>query len=309
MSKFWSVILKIIIVISILGIIFFVGVAIFRNHNISFEAYNYISRSQEETDFDTLQTNIANNVKVAFEGANDPYANYINSAVTQLNEGIDYFTDYLAHEKELTKGEQDKLINLYDKYISGFYETEGIYEEYIDAYKSAEEKEGDYEGSDYVRTNCIMLAGHVVDSYLGCYKNGLEFFKYLTQVVNKYTLDNTGLFSYKAQSYIIKCGIVEYSLNFIKVNMTKKIALENYTANPKSNQLVNTYYLYLANSNKFSNADSVTNTAFKNFKNNLNTLNIFEWAGNYSNYIKTLDDAHKTNASNALTFFNNNFKG
>ena len=50
---------------------------------------------------------------------------------------------------------------------------------------------------------------------------------------------------------------------------TQKIALENYTANPKSNQLVNTYYLYLANSNKFSNADSVTNTAFKNFKNNL----------------------------------------
>ena len=62
MSKFWSVILKIIIVISILGIIFFVGFAIFKNQNISFEAYNYITRCQDETDFQTLHDNIINNV-------------------------------------------------------------------------------------------------------------------------------------------------------------------------------------------------------------------------------------------------------
>lgn len=309
MNKFWTVVLEIIIVISILGIIFFVGVAIFRNQNISFEAYNYISRSQDETDFETLQTNIANNVKVAFEGSSDPYASYINSAISQLNEGIDYFTDYLSHEKGLTKGEQDSLINLYDKYISSFYQTGKIYEEYKDAYKLAEDKKDDYEGSDYVRTNCITLAGHVVDTYLNCYKNGAEFFKYLTQIVNKYTLNNTSLFSYKGQTYMIKCGLVDYSLSFIKDNMTKKIALESYTANPRTNGLVNNYYLFLTNCNKFSDANCVTNTNFKNFKNNLNTLNIFEWAGNYSSYVKTLDDALKTNASNALTFFNNNFKG
>lgn len=310
MNKFWSVVLKIIIAISILGIVFFVGIAIFKNQNISFEAYNYISQLKNRTDFATLQTEVVNNIKVEFDGDDDEYAKYINSAFIELNEGINYFVDYLALEDSLTKGEQDKLINMYNKYVKSFRASDKRYLEYIKVYEIAEQNKNDYENSDYLRANVRAYAVYFVESYLDCYENGSAFFKYLVQIVNKYTLSNSGFYSYKGQSYMIKCGLVDYSLNFVSQNLKMRLnnELEEYIEDPKTNELINSYYLFLNSSTKFSDASSVNNTSFKNFINNLNTLNIFEWAGNYDLYVSSLSEELTQNASSALDFYNNNFK-
>lgn len=311
MSKFWSVVLKIIIVISILGIIFFVGVAILRNQNISFEAYNYISSVNSRIDFEKMQANVSSKVREEFDGDNDLYAEFINSACTELNNGISYFLDYLSHEDGLTKGEQDKLINLYYNYVKNYYDFEWYYNEYIKNYEIAEQNRNNYEQSDYLRATVRAAAVDLVESYVNSYRKGSEFFKYLVQIVNKYTLSNSGLFSFKGQGYMIKCGLVDYSLDFVTKNLQHRLNVEydSYKKNPRTNQLINNYYSFLTKSQTLTDVNSVTNTEFRVFINNLNTLNIFEWAGNYANYFNTLNETLALNAYSALTFYNNNFKG
>lgn len=311
MSKFWSVILKIIIVISILGIIFFVGVAIFKNQNISFEAYNYISSVNSRIDFEEMQANVSSKVREEFDGDDDLYAEFINSASTELNNGISYFLDYLSHEDGLTKGEQDKLINLYNKYVDNYYRFEIYYDKYVEAYEIAEQKKDDYEQSDYSRSTVRAAAVNLVEKYVDSYRIGSEFFKYLVQIVNKYTLTNSGLYSFKAQSYMIKCGLVDYSLDYVLQNLKYRLnqKLDVYNKDPKTNQLIRNYYYFITKSATYTDRISVTNTEFRVFLNKLNTLNIFEWAGNYDNYLKTLNEDLSVNASDALTFYNNNFKG
>lgn len=310
MSKFATILLKILIVLSFIGIVIFVGIAIFNNQNITFESYNYIIFTHNSKDFKTLQTNITNNVKTVYGGSSDVYANYINSAITELNEGIDYFLDYLVFEDELTKGEQDKLTSLYDKYLGGFTETETSYKIYMQAYEEARKQiEENYQQADYAIANVKAKGVSLVRSYVSCYDYGSDFFKYLVNLVNRYNLNGSNLYSYKGQSYMIKVGIVENTLEFVFDNMNKKANDLAYVEDIKTNELVDTYYDYLANAENYGDDDSVINTNFRQFINNLNCLNIYEWAGNYTEYTKFLSDDLKQKSDSAKTFFNNNFKG
>jgi len=309
MNKFWVVLLKIIIVISILGIVIFTGIVIFKNQNIAYEAYNYIATTRDNTDFDSLQTNINNNVKNVYGGSGDQYAQFINSGITQLNNGIDYFLDYLVHEDKLSKGEQDKLISLYDNYISGINTTHSRYNTYMQAYNNAKKQiEDNYEEADYAIANVKAKGANLVKAYVDCYNNGSKFFKYLAEVVNIHTLNNTHKYSYTAQSYMIKVGMLDYSMDFVVQNMNKKINDLAYTENIKDNELVNNYYLYLANEDKFADAESVTVTSLRQYLNNLNCLNTYEWAGNYNNYLNTLSENLKQKATSAKSFYDIYYK-
>lgn len=310
MSKFATILLKILIVLSFIGIVIFVGIAIFNNQNIAFESYNYIIYTHNSKDFKTLQTNITNNVKTVYGGNSDVYANYINSAITELNEGIDYFLDYLVFEDDLTKGEQDKLTSLYDKYLTGFKTTETSYKTYMQAYENARKQiEENHEEADYAKANVKAKGVSLVRNYVYCYDYGSDFFKYLVSLVNRYNLNGSGLFSYKGQSYMIKVGIVENTLEFVFDNMNKKANDLSYVEVITTNELIDTYYDYLSNAEKYGDDDSVVNTGFRQFINNLNCLNIYDWAGNYQAYTNSLSDELKQKSDSAKTFFNNNFKG
>ena len=308
MSKFGNILLRIIIVLSFVGIVVFVGIAIFNNQNIAFEAYNYIVATQSSKDFNQLQTNIRNKFKATYDGLSDTYANFIDSAITELNEGIDYFIDYLVFEDKITKGEQDKLTSLYKNYVKSFEATEESYSLYTESYEDAKKKiEEDHEYANYAKELVNKRAVYVVRNYYSCFTNGSDFFKYLTKIVNKYNMDNSGYFSYKGQSYMIKVGLVDYANNFILDNMDKKERGQTYETSATANALVNTYYSYLANAEDYNDSQCLTNNDFREFKNNLNSLDIFEWAGNYENYTATLTEDLKTKSSNALSFFNNKF--
>ena len=308
MSKFATILLKIIIVLSLIGIVVFVGIAIFNNQNIAYEAYNYIASTHNSKDFKTLQTNITNNVKTVYGGNKDVYADYINSAIIELNEGIGYFLDYLVFEDDITKGEQDKLISLYDGYLKGFSSTEESYKTYMQAYENARKQiEENYEEADYAKANVKAQGVSLVRTYVSCFDYGNDFFKYLVKIVNKYNLNGSGLFSYKGQSYMIKVGIVENTLEFVYDNMSKKANDLSYVENINTNELIANYYNYVSNAEKYGDDDCVVNTNFRQFINNLNCLNIYDWAGNYTAYTNTLSDDLKQKSESAKTFFNNNF--
>ncbi|MBR1985020.1 MAG: hypothetical protein IKA31_04690 [Clostridia bacterium] len=310
MNKFWTILLKILIVVSFIGIIVFVGIAIFNNQNIAFEAYSYIAYTHKSTDFKTLQNNITNNVKADYyDSEMDSYAKYINTAITELNAGIDYYIDYLVFEDELTKGEQDKLINLYDSYLGMFSKVNEDYKSYKDAYEEARvQVENDYEGSD-VALNKLKSWGFIlVRDYTGCYEKGSEFFKFLVEMVDTYDQNSSGLYSYTGQGYMIKNGLVDYSLEFVLYNINERVNGRTHQANARSNALVENFYDFVSTSKKFTDKSTVTNTNLRVFINNLNQLNIYEWAGNNSNYLKTLSDDLKQVSNSALTFYNNNFK-
>jgi len=306
MNKFWTVVLKFLIVISFLGIVAFVGIAIFNNQNISYEAYNYIESNMQETDFQQLQNDIRAKVKVSYGGASDSYANFINSAIIELNEGINYYNDYLAVENNILKGEQDKLIELFDDYVGAFNLTVEAYNVYTQAYEYARiQIEEAHEQSDYAQANLNAKGAYLVKTYVNCYVCGSKLFKNLAKIVDKYSLFNTHLFSYKLQSYMIKNGMVDYSLDFVVENMNKRINDNAYSASASSFKLIEKFYDYLNNETKYYDSEVLTNENFKTFKNDLNCLDIYEWAGNYSNYLIQLKEDLRAKASFAYTFFNN----
>ena len=311
MNKFWTILLKILIVASFIGIVAFTGIAILNNQNISYEAYSYIVATHKKTEFTTLKTNIANNVKATYKGSTDVYAVYFNKAVTELNEGISYYIDYLAFEDELTKGEQDKLINLYSSYIKGFNNTSGAYNTYVEAYEAAKKHEKDYgyEETNYAFTNVNAKAVSLVREYLSCYEKGSEFFKYLVQIVNTYNQNSNNLYSFTGQNYMIKNGLVDYSLNFVLENMTEKINRRTYVTDLNTNEKIKLFNDFITNESKFTDRDTVNDKEFRIFVNNLNCLNIYEWAGNNANYVATLDEKLAEKSNSALNFFNSNFKG
>ena len=94
MNKFLEILLRIVIIVSFVCIIVFVCVAIINNQSIAYEGYNYIVAMRDKTNFKQVQTGIEQNVLTIYKGKKDPYINYINKAVIELNNGIDFFVDY-----------------------------------------------------------------------------------------------------------------------------------------------------------------------------------------------------------------------
>lgn len=301
--------MKIVMVISLVGIVVFVGIAVFNNQNISYVAYGYVSSTSNKTDFDGLSLKIQTNVRSVYGGEIDPYATYIDAALKELNEGIDFLVDYLVHEDEITKGDQDKLCDLYAKYVASFDATSKAYDIYKEAYEIARiQVEENNEEADYAKSNVKTKAAYLVKEYTNCYKKGSEFFKFLVKIVNSYTLDGKTTFSFSAQGYMIKNGFVDYSLEFVTDNMNNKINNLAVVSNIRLNTNINNFFDFSSNSSAFDDSKIISNTDFKNFVNNLNSLNVYEWAGNFSAYVATLNDELKTKAVSALNFYDSNFK-
>ena len=149
-------------VISFVGIIVFVAFAVVNNQNISYEAYNYISLSSKSLDFSTFESNVNNNMRTSYADGNpengkiDEYAKYINKAISELNKANEHFLNYLAVEKDLTKGEQDKLRELYGNYLSKFDDSKKAYNDYILAYSDADYQFNEHHDSSSVAVSIVI---------------------------------------------------------------------------------------------------------------------------------------------------------
>lgn len=311
MSKFATVLLKILMVISFVGVIVFVAFAIISNQNVSFEAYSYIASSYENVEFSKLESDVNSNMKSSYNGEVDGYAKYINKAISELNKGNKFFLDYLSIEKDLTKGEQDKLKSLYNNYISKFNICQSSYNDYIDAYEEADYKyHYDYDNSKVARSIVVSKCINFVENYTNCYVSGSNFFKYLVQVVNKYSLQNNGFSSFTEQSYLIKVGIVDNTTSFVYSNMQNKKQDMDYEIEVRNNDLVDAFYDFVAREATYKTKNALTDSSFQAFIINLNCLNIYEFAGNYDAYFAKLKKEEiKTKCAQAHEYFVSHFRG
>ena len=280
------------------------GIAIFNNQNISFEAYNYIVATRNDAKFSGLQNNIESNVKWNYGGAQDTYAKYINDAIKELNLGINYHLDYLALEDDLTKGEQDKLSSLYETYVSKFNSCKNDYSEYVLVYQQVPTIEDTNFAENILRNKAVYL----IKNYADCYESGVEFFKYLVEVCKNNSMQGKNFYSYTSVGYMIECGLVLQTLPNVKADMDMRNSSVEFTKDVKSYDLVDSFYDFVAHKNSFGDDDVLRHVPFKNFLNSIRLLNIYEWAGNFDNYQATLSDNYKYLASTALSFYNKYYR-
>ena len=306
MKKLWTIILKILVVVSFIGVIVFVTIAVVNNRNITYEGYNYVCLTRDQTDFATLHTNIETKVKNEYGGTSDPYAIYIDDAVKELNGGIDYLLDFLAFQDRLTKGEQDKLVWGYDKYVKAFDETVTAYNSYAAMYDEISRLSGEGKNTSSEKDTLKIRGITLVETYATCYEAGSDFFKELLSLVKSYTLPNNSYTTYAMQTHMIKVGLVDFSLEFVKTNMEEKRKGES-VLEVGASENINRFYKFRTSCKTKSETDAFTNADFKTFTNDLNSLNIFEWAGNFEKYNKTLTAENLNKSTSARIFFNANF--
>lgn len=288
MKKFWTVVLRIIMVLSFIGAFTFVGIAVVTNQGIEFESYNYISKKINETDFSEFEANVKSNVKLVYGASRDEYTEFLADASAELNEGVEFFINYLAILSDLQKGDHNTLISGYDDYLQKFSKSKNAYDAYISAYEKAVETSG----ATYACNLVISSEKVLSNAYVECYESGSSFFKNLVQIVHKYSFGNNGL-TYSCQKYLIKVGLSDYVVEQVFTDTRGVIA---------SNQLKIVFDNFCLNGDDFGDEDSVTNSNFKRFVDTLNAHNIYEWAGNYASYVSGLSTA--SDALWAKNFFN-----
>lgn len=274
-------------VLSFIGAFVFVGIAVVTNQGIAYESYAYVLKKTDETNFSGFQQNVKSNVKLIYGASRDEYTEFLADASKEMNEGIAYLLDFLAIEDDLQKGDHNTLINSYDEYLANFALAKKAYDDYLVAYARAEETSG----GDYATSLVVSSEKVLSDSYLNCYKSGSVFFKNLVRIVNQYSFNNSG-FLYSCQRYIIKVGFCDY--------VVKQVFTET-RGNITTNSLKIIFENYCINADGFGDDDVITSTNFKRFVNVLNSLNIYEWAGNYAVYAPTL--ANSGDALWAKNFF------
>lgn len=287
-----------------MGILIFVGIAIFNNQNISFEAYNYIVATRSQTKFSVLQNNIENNVKWKHGGSQDTYAKYINDAIKELNLGIDYHLDYLALEEDLSKGEQDKLSGLYADYISKFNDCKTYYSEYILVYNEVPTIDDANFAENILRNKAVYL----IKNYAKCYEAGAEFFKYLVDVCKVHSLNGKNFYTYTSVGYMIETELVLTSLPAVDSDMDIRNSSVEFVKDVRTYDKVDSFYDFVAHKSLYGDDDVLRHIPFKNFLNSIRLLDIYEWAGNYEEYYETLTDNQKYFATLALNFYNQNYR-
>ena len=137
MKKFFSALLKIIMVVAFVGILVFVTVAVINSRNIAYEAYNYVYTSKKDIDVNSLVEDIDKNVHLDAGLLGNEYTTFVGDAILQLDDGIDYYLDYLSTDNLITKGEQDRIINSYDSFVVQYNNVLTALDNYKTAYKTA----------------------------------------------------------------------------------------------------------------------------------------------------------------------------
>lgn len=310
MSKFGTVLLKIIMVASFIGVFVFVGIAIINNQNISLEAYNHIYSSSKEVKFGVLKNKVQTNLKTEYDGTLDPYGSFVATAIEELNDSINYYLDYLSNLKDITKGEQDKLISLYDGYISSFNTANNYYKNYVDSYENAKNLiDNGLDGASYARVDVKLKSLSFVEEYYKCFNNGSKFFKNLFVLVQNNCFGGTSNIDYKKASILIEVGLVDSAYKDVYANMENKRKDETYEQNPLNIDKIDCFYDFLNLKDNFDDSLYLINSNFKTFVDNLKQLDVFEWAGDFSNYLASLPQAKKQIATSAKQFFDDNFRG
>lgn len=297
MKKFWSSLLRVTMIVSLIGILAFAGVAILKNRNIAYEAYEYISIGIEQRDFEQSFENFRTKVFYRYSGTDDKYMSLVNKAVSSELDGCKYYLDYLSVLPDISKGEQDSLEKEFDDFINSFNQTITDYNIYAEALDNAK-AEG---GSQTAITIVESKEGNLVLSYINCYNNLTKLFNNLADVVSKYAFE--GELPYEAQSHIISAGLSQKAITDVFRGTSRSDWLDIYA---NTNQNITNFETFLQNTKEKSSSEEVLSIDFKNFVNNLNSIDIYAWAKDYEGYTESLIGDRKTKSQRAYSYFVNN---
>ncbi len=307
MKKFWTVLLRITMIVSLIGILVFAGVAIIKNRNIAYEAYNYISTGIEKENFDDMFDKFkkasdsgdeANEGCVVYRygGTDDKYMSFVNSAVMKGLAGCKTYLDYMAVLPNVTKGEQDNAEKCFDQFISAYKKTLASYDIYVAAYKNAKVSKGERNAVAIMESK----EGNLVSTYIICYNELTSLLLSLHDIVSKYAFE--GEMTFEAQSPIITAGLAQKAISNIFLGTSRNEWLDIYAT---TNQDIKNYEAYVENSQSSSSNLEITNTDFRNFVNNINSLDTYSWAKNYEDYNASLIGEKKSKSEKAYSYLVN----
>ncbi len=302
MSKFLSALLKIIMVVSFVGIMVFVTIAIINSRNIAYEAYNYVYLNKEKLEIEELVNDIDDNVKLSVGVSSNEYTSFIGSTILEVSRGIDYFVDYLSTQGEISRGEQDKIINSFDSMSNETQNVRRMYESYLLEYEAAEEQGWGEFASQRVKGSEEEL----VRNYVFLFNTSYTLLQNIVEVLEeRFDFE----LSYSSQVYLLKAGLAEGAILQVFENGYKQYDPQDSESRKElaSCEKVDVYYDYLRTSTSFSNKDTILNDELRQFVDDLNALNIYSFASNYDGYIQNLYGTLKLRAESAKTFFDSYF--
>ena len=90
MKKFWTVVLKVVMFMSFVGIIVFSCVAVISSNNIVYEAYNYVTIHKSTLGLEELSDRVSANIKSSHGAPDDPYASFLSGIILTTKDSLDY---------------------------------------------------------------------------------------------------------------------------------------------------------------------------------------------------------------------------
>lgn len=298
MKKFWTVVLKVIMFMSFVGIIVFSCIAVISSNNIVYEAYNYVTTHKSTLELEELSDRVSANIKSSHGAPNDPYASFLSDIILTTKDSLDYYLDFLAIDDTISKGEQNVIIEDFKKCVTAKENCEKSYSDYMTAYSNASE------GIEYASKLVITCERDFLYKYRNLYDciATLQLDLYKATKINVVKVE-----SYDFQKMIVRTGLSSRVVENV-------FSEENVEKMPEKRIVLGTdasyalYRSYCSKMNTFSNQNMANDTNLQKYVDNLNSLDIFSWAKNYDGYIVTVNNALREKAKDAKAFFDANLK-
>lgn len=296
-----NVLLKIIIVIAFVGIFVVGGILIIKNRNIDSMAYNTIKIKIKETDFSGLSKD-AVNVKDSYDGDDDPYVITVSAMILNTNNAIDFYLDYLAGIKTISRGEQDLLIEKYLAYSAEIANSEKVLEMYETTYETANVEES-------ARGQVVSIAGSFVQAYLKAYEAGSDFYKSLVEIVDKHAHSGKREYNFKEFGLNMCNALADNCVDIIKENMAKRISEQS---NANLDDILNSscysdYLNFIVKSNDYTRNKTYMNIEFDAFLVKCKDVDFVKVVTQKSEYTDTLTDEKQTMAEEIIDFIEAKF--
>ncbi len=302
MKNFFTVFLRIILVLSFVSVIAFVAVVLTSNVNVAYNSYAYISASQDSAPYEHFAINIdrfvrrftSNSGSATFE--RDDRAIFLTNTVDTVNVGINYYVDYLSIEGGLTKAEQSSLNKSYKAYQDEFSNAREKYNVYIALLKEIYEDEGDpasHVWGDVEMFNVNAKENDLVQSYYATYLKGSEFFRTLSSFVRTHSMTYERTFSeilLELRVYFADRALYDIFVGGGEVDTS--VAVREYGK--------------VLRFDAYKDADLLVNPSLVGFVSDASNVDLYRLVNDYTAYLDTLSVEDRVRAIRVKSFIDNN---
>ena len=299
MRKFWTIMLRVVLVASFLGIVLFSAVAIFTNTAYASNAYNTITTSQQTTPYDEFYNNIENNLYSSVNEDENPYGIFLNEVMQDLNSAINYYTNYLVLYGKYSKDTNISLKASYAKYSKAFGVAKATYEDYIIWFN---DRKSDHEAGSLhywtvlERNKFSTLSESIISSYLNAFNAGKDFFWSLFKAIQNNCFG--GNLNYEQLSYTLDVSYASFGVSGVFAS-TRVL--------PSASAEVTKYRQVKLYCDIYDEKDTLADNSVNVFVKDLNKVDIYRLVNDYSEYYLSSPQEIKTSLIRASSFINANF--